>query len=324
MGPSDNIFNIYYDIGRAVPFEVQRFPKGATDWYRNQSVLVTRIKPRGQYGEAFGFYLQGGERADSYWCSKDETEPQPIPCCGCAGWSLVRVIGEPTVKATEKKPITVLEPDDTISFGKYKGRKVIEVYLENSQYLEWAEANVKDFLVNWQALGREHWEMRKIANNEQGTKQTKTNLTDEFTTEMHWEMMEGEIDREELLAWAAYGAINRGVSKADALANYNVSEEYYDQLIGKQTKQDIVMQDCPEAVDSKQDTQATEEPFKAPDGTIYPSYEAYCNDPDLDSDIIQCKLWNGQRKPQNDFERKLLKEIEKAKAEGKVFEIYPE
>ena len=122
MVPTDNIFNIYYDIGRALPFEVQRFPKDATDWYKNQSVLVTEIHPRGKYGEAFGFYLQKGERADSYWCKKDETEPQLIPCCGCGGWSLVRVIGEPTV-----------------------------------------EANVRDFLVNWQALMRVHREMRNQA-----------------------------------------------------------------------------------------------------------------------------------------------------------------
>lgn len=40
MVTSDNIFNIYYDISRALPFEVQRFPKDATDWYKNQSILV--------------------------------------------------------------------------------------------------------------------------------------------------------------------------------------------------------------------------------------------------------------------------------------------
>lgn len=49
MVTSDNIFNIYYDIGRALPFEVQRFPKDATDWYKNQSVLVTEIHTRGKY-----------------------------------------------------------------------------------------------------------------------------------------------------------------------------------------------------------------------------------------------------------------------------------
>lgn len=41
-----------------------------------------------------------------------------------------------------------------------EGRKVIDVYLENYQYLQWAEANVLDFLVNWQALMRVHREMR--------------------------------------------------------------------------------------------------------------------------------------------------------------------
>lgn len=160
MVPTDNIFNIYYDIGRAIPFEVQRFPKDATDWYKTQSVLVTEIYPRGQYGEALGFYLRNGERADSYWCSKDETVPQLIPCCGCGGWSLVRVIGEPMVEAKDKKPVTVLEPDDVLSFGKYKGRKAIEVYLENDQYLQWAEGNINNFLVNWRSFSRIHRQIR--------------------------------------------------------------------------------------------------------------------------------------------------------------------
>ena len=57
---------------------------------------------------------------------------------------------------------------------------------------------------------------------------------DEFTTEMHWEMMQGEMDRQEFLAWAVYGAIRRGSTKADALAKYNVSEEYYDKLMASE------------------------------------------------------------------------------------------
>lgn len=161
MVPTDNIFNIYYDIGRAIPFEVQRFPKDANDWYKNQSVLVTEIRPRGKYGNAFGFYLQNGQRADSYWCSKDETNPQLIPCCGCGGWSLVRVIGEPSVEAKDKKPVTILEPEDVLSFGKYTGWKAFDVYLENNQYLQWAEANVRDFLVNWYSFARIHRLMQK-------------------------------------------------------------------------------------------------------------------------------------------------------------------
>ena len=64
--------------------------------------------------------------------------------------------------------------------------------------------------------------------------------------------------------------------------------------------------------------------FTAPDGTVYESYEAYCNDPGLDMDLIQVKLWKGERTPQNDFERDLLKDIQKAKRQGKIFEIYPD
>ena len=64
--------------------------------------------------------------------------------------------------------------------------------------------------------------------------------------------------------------------------------------------------------------------FKAPDGTLYDSIEDYYNDPLLDTDLIQCYLGNGRRKPQNDFERALRREIEEAHRQGKVLEIYPE
>lgn len=156
MIPTDNIFNIYYDIGRALPFEVQRLNRGANDWYVNQSVLVTIVFPKGKYGDAFGFYLQNGERADSYWCTKEDTEPKKIPCCGCGGWALVRVIGEPTTQSSNRKKVAILEPDDVLSFGKYKGRKVVDVFFENPQYLQWAERNVYNFLVNWSPLLRIH------------------------------------------------------------------------------------------------------------------------------------------------------------------------
>ena len=68
----------------------------------------------------------------------------------------------------------------------------------------------------------------------------------------------------------------------------------------------------------------SKQPYTAPDGTVYDSYEDYCNSPDLDMDLIQVKLWKGQRTPQNDFERALLKELEAGKRDGKIFEIYPE
>ena len=56
--------------------------------------------------------------------------------------------------------------------------------------------------------------------------------------------------------------------------------------------------------------------YIAPDGNVYESYEAYCNSPDLDLHTIMLKLHNGIRKPQNDFERGLLKEMQEIEARG--------
>lgn len=60
----------------------------------------------------------------------------------------------------------VLEPDDLLTFGKYKGKKVLEVFFENSQYLQWAEQNVKDFVVNWSPLIRIHKEIMNCNSDE--------------------------------------------------------------------------------------------------------------------------------------------------------------
>ncbi len=47
------------------------------------------------------------------------------------------------------------------------------------------------------------------------------------------------------------------------------------------------------------------------DGFEYESYEAYCNAPGLDPDILGVMLATKRRIPQNDYEKRLLAEIEK-------------
>ena len=68
--PHQNLTEIYYNIGRALPFTAQRFPDGrVSDWYRNQYVEVVRVEPHGRggkFGNVFGFYYRNGERADAY------------------------------------------------------------------------------------------------------------------------------------------------------------------------------------------------------------------------------------------------------------------
>lgn len=141
--PHNNLIELYYNVGRALPFTAQRFPDGrVSDWYRSQYVEVVKVEPHGQYGKygkVYGFYYRNGERADSSdveaccWCKKDDTEPQEIPNCGCGSWALLTIQGEPTAE-----PIKVLGLDDIIDFGKYKGRKLGDIVISDWQYIKWA------------------------------------------------------------------------------------------------------------------------------------------------------------------------------------------
>ena len=56
--------------------------------------------------------------------------------------------------------------------------------------------------------------------------------------------------------------------------------------------------------------------YTDPDGNVFRSYEEYCNSPDLDTYTIMLKLHNGVRKPQNDWERKLLQGMREDEAKG--------
>ena len=156
--PHQNLTEIYYNIGRALPFTAQRFPDGrVSDWYRNQYVEVVRVEPHGRggkFGNVFGFYYRNGERADAYendpehsWCTKDDTEPQPIPCCGCGSWRLLDIIGEKTTES-----VKVLGLDDKIGFGKYKDMTLKEVIIKDWQYVKWAIIDSQHFYTDDKVL----------------------------------------------------------------------------------------------------------------------------------------------------------------------------
>ena len=69
MYPRDNIFNIYYNIGRRVPFQVKR-SRSMNAEYRHskegKTFMVERVMPRGKYGEAYGYCLINNIRNDEY------------------------------------------------------------------------------------------------------------------------------------------------------------------------------------------------------------------------------------------------------------------
>jgi hypothetical protein len=58
------------------------------------------------------------------------------------------------------------------------------------------------------------------------------------------------------------------------------------------------------------------QPYRDADGIVYDSYEAYCNSPDLDMYSVMLKLWSGSRVPQNEYEKKLLSELEEIRRNG--------
>lgn len=62
--------------------------------------------------------------------------------------------------------------------------------------------------------------------------------------------------------------------------------------------------------------------YKSPDtGKVYKDYEEYCNSDELELGIVAIKLMAGERTPQNEREKKILAEIRKLQAEGKIVDI---
>lgn len=55
-----------------------------------------------------------------------------------------------------KGKIRILQPDDIISFGKYKGKTLHSVFLTDFQYLKWMESQNPDFKVDWDKLSDFH------------------------------------------------------------------------------------------------------------------------------------------------------------------------
>lgn len=164
--PHQNLTEIYYNIGRAFPFTAQRFPDGrVSDWYRNQYVEVVRVVPQGKYGKygkVLGFYYRNGEGADSCtdnfeqcWCTKNETEPQPITCCGCGSWSLIDILGE---RITDTIKVLVL--DDILEFGKYKSKSLKDVITNDWQYVKWTISESQHLYIDVDKVLEYHMENR--------------------------------------------------------------------------------------------------------------------------------------------------------------------
>lgn len=147
MYPKDNIFQIYYNIGKRLPFQVKRSPmglKGSCDTeYRysqeGQTFMVEEIKIHNKiYGSAKGYCLIDGKRCDEY---------MEIPCAGCGEWVLVDV---PNANIDEIFPLH--QANDILMFGKYKGKTFEEVFIIDEQYLHWLTQSDPYFRIDFDGI----------------------------------------------------------------------------------------------------------------------------------------------------------------------------
>ena len=154
---SDNIFNIYYNIGKRTPFLVKRCELGLArssseerriDPNQDRTFLVETVKPRGKYGKAYGKCFVNGKPDDTY---RQECYPnikdEEIPCAGCGEWVLIDV---PGVSLNEIFPIH--KADEILMFGKYKGKTFGDIYKIDYQYLHWLEKTDRLFKVDFEEL----------------------------------------------------------------------------------------------------------------------------------------------------------------------------
>lgn len=154
MYPHDNVFNIYYNIGRRVPFQVKRSPvglKGSLDIdYRysqeGRSFMVEKVVMKNnRYGTAYGYLLQDGVRDDNN-AYMETYEKGTVPCAGCGEWVLIDI---PGVDIDEVFPMH--GPDYVFTFGKHKGQTMLDVYRNDPGYLDWLSQD-KWFRIDFSAL----------------------------------------------------------------------------------------------------------------------------------------------------------------------------
>lgn len=159
MYPRDNIFNIYYNIGKRTPFLVKRCELGLErssseyrrlDPNRDRTFLVESVKPRGRYGKAYGKCFVDGKPDDSYRQKYyPNIKDDEIPCAGCGGWVLINV---PGVSLEELFPTH--KANDVLMFGKYKGKTFSDVYRIDYQYLHWLEKKDRFCKIDFEELKR--------------------------------------------------------------------------------------------------------------------------------------------------------------------------
>lgn len=125
---SDNIFDLWREIGKVIPFIVKRNARG------HLSYKVTRVCPKGKYGDAYGYRMQDG-------ILEEGAREELIECSGCGNWQLIENLNENLSEAKWN----VIDDDFRFTFGKYKGLTIKDVKEKDIKYLNWAYSCIGGF-----------------------------------------------------------------------------------------------------------------------------------------------------------------------------------
>lgn len=125
---SNNIFDLWREIGKVTPFIVKR------NAWQHLSYKVTRICPKRQYGDAYGYRMQDG-------VLEEGAQEELIECSGCGNWQLIENLNNNLSEAKWN----VLDNEFRFTIGKHKGETVEEVKEKDLKYLNWAYSCIGGF-----------------------------------------------------------------------------------------------------------------------------------------------------------------------------------
>lgn len=155
---SNNIFEVWKQLGEKVPFAVRR-----DTWSNEFYTIVDYVEIKNwPYGIAQGYPTHSGNPTNHYDYDKKWRQNREIPCAGCYQWTHVPEAIIRTHSIKENKPIStvagglsnqlVLTENSIIPFGKYKGQSISEIFFMNPSYLKWAIENVQSFVLDIEAF----------------------------------------------------------------------------------------------------------------------------------------------------------------------------
>ena len=146
MYPHDNIFNIYYNIGKRTPFLVKRCELGLArssseerriDPNRDRTFLVETVKPRGKYGKAYYSSFIGMAPMDAPQVS--------ILVIGSALWmvSQMIVIDRSAIQISKMRKFLVLDVENGfwLMFPVYR---LMKYFLSTKRKKYYSLENIKE------------------------------------------------------------------------------------------------------------------------------------------------------------------------------------